>query len=143
MWENLSQQLFLLPVILVGILAFTKGDDPERFAMGAYLLLWLAAMLVQNQPGSSESLHPALFGLDLVMLLVLGGLAWKYNRSWPIWAASMQLVVIMSHIVLMIDIRPGVAAFYTILNIASYGILFIIGLGSFWAWQERRAAGLE
>jgi hypothetical protein len=34
-------------------------------------------------------------------------------------------------------------AFYTILNLAGYGVLLAIGLGTFWAWQERRAAGLE
>ncbi|MDP3405590.1 MAG: hypothetical protein Q8S03_12920 [Brevundimonas sp.] len=143
MWENLYQQLFLLPVIIVGIFAFAKGDEPERMAMGAYLLLWLAAMLVQNESGLAKNIQPALFGLDFAMLLVLAGVAWKYKRSWPVWAASLQLVVIMSHLVIFLDFSPGMSAFYTILNLASYGILLTIGIGSFWAWQERRAAGLE
>jgi hypothetical protein len=34
-------------------------------------------------------------------------------------------------------------AFYTVLNLAGYGILAAIAVGTFWAWQDRRAAGLE
>ena len=49
----------------------------------------------------------------------------------------------MSHIVYLFDVRPPIAAFYTVLNLSSYGILLTIGIGTFWAWQERRAAGLE
>ena len=77
------------------------------------------------------------------MLLVFGGLAWKFHRTWPIWAASLQLIIVMSHLVILFGLRGGMMSFYTILNLAGYGILAIIGLGTFWAWQERRAAGLE
>lgn len=143
MWDTFYSQLFLLPVILVGILAFTKGDEPERLAMGAYLLGWLAAMLLQNNAGVETKWQPALFALDAVMLLVLGGLAWRYKRSWPTWAAAFQLIILMSHLVMLVDHGVGITAFYTINNLASYGILGTIGIGAFWAWQERRAAGLE
>ena len=30
-----------------------------------------------------------------------------------------------------------------VLNLAGYAILLCIAIGTFWAWQERRAAGLE
>jgi hypothetical protein len=30
-----------------------------------------------------------------------------------------------------------------VINLASTGILSAIAVGTFWAWQERRAAGLE
>ncbi|MBU2377946.1 MAG: hypothetical protein KJ824_02180 [Alphaproteobacteria bacterium] len=143
MLDTLYSQLFLLPVVLVSLLAFIKGDEPERLAMGAYLLGWMAGMLIQDDAGLLKSWQPGLFALDVVMLLVFGGLAWKYRRTWPIWAASLQLVIVASHLVILFDIRPPMSAFYTVLNLASYGILAAIGIGSFWAWQERRAAGLE
>ncbi|MBX9617053.1 MAG: hypothetical protein K2X25_15785 [Caulobacteraceae bacterium] len=143
MWDTLYSQLFLLPVVLVGILAFAKGDEPERLAMGAYLLGWLAAMLVQDGQAIHGSWQLGLFALDVVMLLVFGGIAWKFRRNWPIWAAALQLIVLVSHVVIVIDPRAGMRSFYTVLNLASYGILLTIGIGSFWAWQERRAAGLE
>lgn len=143
MLDTLYSQIGLLPMVLVGIFAFTKGDEPERLAMGAYLLGWMAGLLLQDDQGLYSNWQPGMFALDVVMLLVLGGLAWKFHRSWPIWAASLQLVIVMSHIVTLFDLRPGMSAFYTILNLAGYGILIAIGLGTFWAWQERRAAGLE
>lgn len=143
MLDTLYSQIGLLPMVLVGIFAFTKGDEPERLAMGAYLLGWMAGMLIQSDSGLHQSFQPGLFALDVIMLLVFGGLAWKFRRTWPIWAASLQLMIVMSHLVVLFDLRAGMTAFYTIVNIASYGILVAIGIGAFWAWQERRAAGLE
>ena len=143
MLDTLYSQIGLLPMVLVGVFAFVKGDEPERLAMGAYLLGWMAGMLIQGDGDLHRNWQPGLFALDVVMLLVLGGLAWKFKRSWPIWAASLQLIIVMSHLVILFDMRAGIMAFYTILNMASYGVLVAIGLGTFWAWQERRAQGLE
>lgn len=143
MLDTLYSQIGLLPMVLVAIFAFTKGDEPERLAMGAYLLGWIAGMLIQAEGDTHTTWQPGLFALDIVMLLVFGGLAWKFRRSWPIWAASLQLIIVMSHLVILFDMRAGVMSFYTILNLASYGILVAIAVGVFFAWQERRAAGLE
>lgn len=143
MLDTLYSQIGLLPMVLVGIFAFTKGDEPERLAMGAYLLGWMAGLLLQDNQGLQSDWQPGMFALDVVMLLVLGGLAWKFHRNWPIWAASLQLIIVMSHLVILFNMRTGIMSFYTIVNLAGYGILIAIGLGTFWAWQERRAAGLE
>ncbi|WP_309628470.1 hypothetical protein [Brevundimonas sp.] len=143
MLDTLYSQIGLLPMVLVGIFAFTKGDEPERLAMGAYLLGWMAGLLLQDDQGLHSNWQPGMFALDVVMLLVLGGLAWKFHRNWPIWAAALQLIIVMSHLVILFDMRGGMMSFYTIVNLAGYGVLLAIGLGTFWAWQERRAAGLE
>ena len=143
MLDTLYSQIGLLPMVLVGIFAFAKGDEPERLAMGTYLLGWMAGLLLQDDRGLYSNWQPGMFALDVVMLLVLGGLAWKFHRNWPIWAASLQLIIVMSHLVILYDLRGGMLSFYTILNLASYGILIAFGLGTFWAWQDRRAAGLE
>lgn len=143
MFDTLYSQIGLLPMVLVGVFAFLKGDEPERLAMGAYLLGWMAGMLIQDEGSLLNNWQPGLFALDTIMLLVFGGIAWKFRRSWPVWAAALQLIILMSHIVIIFDLRPSMAAFYTVVNLASYGILVTIGLGAFWAWQERRAAGLE
>jgi hypothetical protein len=49
----------------------------------------------------------------------------------------------MSHLLTLVDLRPPAAAFFTVINLAGYGILLAMAVGTFWAWQERRAAGLE
>ena len=82
-------------------------------------------------------------GIDAVMLAVYCALSWKSGRSWPVWATALQSLVVMSHVLTLVDIRPPVSAFYAVINLASTGILFTIAVGTFWAWQERQAAGLE
>lgn len=143
MLDTLYSQIGLLPMLLIGLFAFIKGDEPERLAMGAYLLGWMASLLLQDDGGLHNNFQPGLFALDVIMLLIFGGIAWKFRRTWPIWATALQLVIVMSHVVILFDLRPTMDAFYTVLNVASYGILIAIAVGTFWAWQERRAAGLE
>ena len=58
MLDTLYSQIGLLPMVLVGIFAFTKGDEPERLAMGAYLLGWMAGMLIYPQVCSQEYQEP-------------------------------------------------------------------------------------
>ncbi len=143
MLDTLYSQLGLLPAVLVGVFAFWKGGEPERFAMGAWVLGWMAAMLIQPDGHVYVGFQWPLFLLDAAMLAVFSSLAWRYRRSWPVWAAACQLVVLMAHIAFPLAKAASMEAFYTVLNVAGYGILIAIGVGTFWAWQDRRAAGLE
>jgi len=143
MLDTLYLKLALLPVVLVGIFAFAKGDQPERIGMGTYLLGWLATILIQDEGGLYRIFQWKLFALDVAMCMTFGFIVWQSRRSWAVWATAVQLLVVMSHVVYLFDVRPPLAAFYTVVNMASYGILGAIGIGTFWAWQERRAAGLE
>lgn len=129
-------------MVMVGAFAFLKGDDPERIGAGAYLIAWLASLLIQND-SDLYSIPLGLFGIDLVVLIVFIGLAWKSRRAWPIWASGLQLLAVSSHIFGMVDVRASLASFIAVMNLASYGILVTLTIGTFWAWQERRAAGLE
>lgn len=142
MFDALSTQIGAALTVAVGVFAFTKGDEPERIGAGSYVFLWFASLLVQSDRGI-YSLPWAMFALDSIMLVILGGLAWKARRSWPVWASALQLLAVASHVMVFVDLRPSMSAFYTVLNIASYGVLLCIAIGTFWAWQERRAAGLE
>lgn len=142
MFDTLYAQIGAIVMIAVGVFAFVKGDEPERVGAGAYLFAWFASLLVQGD-GRLYDVQWGMFAIDIVMLLVFGGLVWKSRRSWPVWACALQLLAVMSHIMIMVDLRTPVASFYTVLNVASYGIVLSIAIGTFWAWQERRAAGLE
>lgn len=129
-------------MVAVCLFAFLKGDEPERIAAGALMLGWFATLLVQSD-GRLYDVPLAMFALDGVMLVVLGALAWKSQRAWPIWATALQLLVVMSHVMILIDLRPPIASFYMVMNLVGYGVLLCLAIGTFWAWQERRAAGLE
>lgn len=142
MFDTLQVQIGAALTVAVGLFALLKGDEPERIGAGSYVFLWFASLLVQND-AELYNLQWSMFAIDTIMLGILGALCWKARRAWPVWASALQLLAVMSHILVFIDLRPSLTAFYTVLNIASYGVLLCIAVGTFWAWQERRAAGLE
>lgn len=142
MFDTPASQIGAFVTVSVVIFAFLKGDEPERVGAGAYALGFLASLLTQDD-GALYGTQWGMMGVDLVMLAVLAGLAWKSRRSWPVWAAAMQSIVVMSHVLTLVDVRPPMAAYMTVINLASYGLILSIAIGTFWAWQERRAAGLE
>lgn len=143
MFDTLPTQIGAGLTVLVVAFAFLKGDEPERIAGGAHVLAWFASLLIQSDGSSGGTTQWGLMGIDVVMLGVFAGLAWKSGRSWPVWAAALESLIVMSHILTLVDVRPPLAAFYAVVNLASTGILLTIAIGTFWAWQERRAAGLE
>lgn len=129
-------------MVAVCAFAFLKGDEPERVAAGAFVLAWFASLLAQDE-ANRHSVQWGVFAIDVVMLVVLGALVWKSRRTWPVWATACQLMVVTSHIMSMIELRPALANFIWVINLAGYGVLVALAVGTFWAWQERRAAGIE
>ena len=142
MFDTLYSQIGAAVGVVVVAFAFLKGDEPERVGGGVYALGSLAALLVQND-GQLFGPQWGLMAVETVVLGAYAALAWKSRRSWPIWASALQSVVVMSHVLTTTDIRPPIAAFYAVVNLASYGILLVLALGVLQAWRERRALGLE
>lgn len=142
MLDTLYSQVGAVIVLLVVGFAFWKGEEPEKIAASAYGLGWFASMLVQDD-ANLYGIQWSMLALDLVMLGVLGALVWKARRAWTVWATALQLLVVMSHILTLVDVRPSASSFYFVINLAGYGVLLAIAIGTFWTWQERRAAGLE
>ncbi|MDQ8029292.1 MAG: hypothetical protein REJ23_11240 [Brevundimonas sp.] len=142
MFDTLASQIGFAIAVLVTAFAFLKGDEPERIGAGAYMLGLFASQLVQDKSASGTT-QWGLMAIDALFLAVCAGLAWKSRRAWPIWVCALQSLIVMSHLLTLVDFRPPPGAFYLVINIASYGVLISIAVGAFWAWQERRAAGLE
>ena len=142
MFDTLPSQIGAAFAVAVVAFAFLKGDEPERMGAGAYVLALFASQLIQDS-GKLHGTNWGLMAIDLVMLAVYAGLAWKSHRSWPVWVCALQSLILMSHVLTLVDVRPPAAAFFAVINLASYGVLLALAVGTFWAWQERRAAGLE
>lgn len=142
MFETLYTQIGVVVVLAIVGFAFWKGGEPERVGAGAYVLGMLASLVIQ----SGEALRGpqwGMMGIDVVMLAIYSGLAWKSRRAWPVWASALQALVVMSHILKILNFSQTGTAFVAVINLAGYGILVALAVGTFWAWQERRAAGLE
>ena len=77
--------------------------------------------------------------LEVVLLVVFLGIAWQSRRNWPIWAAAFQALIVTYHLLVVFSLRPTHNAVATVINMANYGLLAALAVGTFWAWQERRA----
>ncbi|SPU52202.1 Uncharacterised protein [Brevundimonas vesicularis] len=131
-------------VFMVGmaLFAFLKGGKPERFGAGAYLFAWFATIIMQENSGF-RGVPLGMFVIDLALLSAFVGLSWRCRGSWPVWASGLQLIMVMSHIMILTGQPVSVASIYTVMNFTGYLIIGCITAGTFWAWQTRKAANLN
>lgn len=142
MFDTLYSQIGAAVGVIVVTFAFLKGDEPERVGGGVYALGALASLLVQEE---TRLYGPqwSLMALDVVLLAAYAAVAWKSRRAWPVWATAFQALVVMTHVMIVVDVRPPLVAFYAVINLAAWGILLVLALGVAQAWRDRRAAGFE
>lgn len=140
--DTLASQIGAVIVALVCGFAMLKGEDVERNVGMIIGILWLASLLAQLD-SSLFRFQLWMFGIDLVMLGILIGLIWKSDRQWIVWAAGFQTLVVMSHIVPNINRDLSAFSMLTVINLAGYGVLGCLVVGTFWAWQDRVAERLS
>lgn len=136
--DTLYSQIGAVAWLAVCFFALWKGDQPERFGATALLVAWIAT-LAAHRDTQLDTVHYPVMAIDAALLLVLIGLSWKVDRAWPLWAAGFQLITVLVHVVTMVDLRIHSIAYLSALTISSYGLLICLGVGTFWAWQEREA----
>ena len=142
MFDSIYVQIGTALAIRVVAFAFLKGDEPERIGSAAFVLVTLATLLSPEDRGLNGPLWGRM-ALDIVLLAVFVGLAWHSRRAWPVWASGFQALIVTGHILVAANLRPPADAFAAVNNLSNYGLLAALAIGTFWAWQERRAAGLE
>ena len=115
---------------------------PERLGAAAYAMAFLATTMIRGD-ALPNTPRWGMMGIELVLLIVFIGLAWHSRRGWPVWASSFQALVVTSHGLVAANLRPPVNAAATVINMSNYGILIAMAVGTFWVWQERRAAAMS
>ena len=141
MFETIYSQLVLAAAVIVVIFAFWKGDEPERMGAAAYAMVFLAVTMIKD--GTSLNVPRwGVMGLEVVLLVVFVGIAWHSRRAWPVWAASFQALIVTCHALVAANLRPPSNAVAAVINMSNYGLLIAMAVGTFWAWQERRAASM-
>ena len=144
MFVTIYSQLVLAAAVLAVSFAFWKGGEPERMAAAAYALVFLATLMIRGE--GSLSLGVPRWGamaMDVILLAVFIGLALHTRRSWLVWASAFQALIVTGHFLVAVNLRPPSDGFAAMNNLSNYGLLIAMAVGTFWAWQERRAAGLE
>ena len=138
---DIYARIVLSAVVLAVAFAFWKGDEPERMGGAAYAMVVLATTMIKGD-ATPDLPRWGMMGIEVVLLLVFVGIAWHSRRGWPIWAASFQGLIVTCHVLVAANLRPPVDSAATVINMSNYGILISLAVGTFWAWQERRAAAM-
>jgi len=127
-------------VLWLGVCAFAlmKGDEPERITAGALVAAWLATLAVHRETALSSVPMPVMV-IDALLLVFLVVMSWRTDRTWLIWAAALQSIVVLVHIITLMDLRIRAIAYLSAQAIGSYGLLVSLAIGTFWAWQIREA----
>jgi hypothetical protein len=128
-------------VFMVGmaLFAFLKGGTREKIGAGVYIAAWFASLIAQENLGFRDWPY-GLFAIDTATLVALVAIAWRYPHSWPTWAAGLQLIAVMGHVMIMTTNQAPLTSIYTAMNLIGYLIILCIGVGTFYVWQERKAA---
>lgn len=141
MFETIYSQVGMAVTVLVVAFALLKGEEPERLASAAFVLIIVAGVVTPASDGAGVDWSS--IGRDILLLAVFGGLAWHSRRTWLFWASGFQSLIVTGHMLVLANLRPPGDAFAAVNNMANYGLLISLAVGTFWVWQERRAAGLE
>jgi hypothetical protein len=121
--------------------ALWKGDRTEKLGAGLLLVAWAASFVAQQDTGLLNTQY-AVLAIDVVALGALSFLAWRSERSWPVWAAAFQAIEVAVHIAKGAGLRiPGIA-YIAAVNLSSYGVMAALAVGAWIAWREREALSM-
>ena len=125
------------PTALLGVCAVAvwRGRSDARLAAGAYLMAWAITRMVYD-PGDRGTQWPIL-GVDIALLALLGWIALRSRRFWPLFAAGFQLLAVGIHLARAADQAVTGWAYITAQVVFSYLVILAIGYG---AWTASRHA---
>lgn len=111
--------------------ALWRGRLPERITAAALILAWIATQIVNSR----SPLHPeyGMLAVDLLLLVILGGLALLSGRRWLMAAAACHLLTVGDHVAMMLDMRILTYAYRTVMVIWGYAVILAMVLG---VWLE-------
>lgn len=126
-------------LILLGgcLYALWRGRFPERVTAIALMLAWIATQAVNSR--SSVDPEYGMLAVDLILMVVLVGLALLSGRRWLMAACACHLLTLGDHVAMIMDMRILTYAYRTVMVIWGYAVILTMVLGVwFEAEPERR-----
>lgn len=118
--------------------ALWKGGRSEQSAAVLLIVAWMASLAAQHYSGLSNP-QWLIVAVDVATLAALGAIAWRSERSWPIWAAALQSIGTATHVAYGLALRIDPVAYYAAVNLTAYGVAVALALGAFISWREQKA----
>lgn len=123
-------------LILLGscLYALWRGRMPERLTAIALMFAWIATQVVNSR----NPLMPeyGMLAVDLILLVVLVGLALLSGRRWLMAASACHLLTVGDHVAMMLDMSILSYAYRTVMVIWGYAVILAMVLGT---WLEAEA----
>lgn len=123
--------IFSALLILASLFAMVRGGAPERI-VGAALLLAFGASIGMQQPLASRfvAVEWGIFAADLLLLLVLLGVALHADRFWTLWLAAFHMLGTGGHLVRSLDHGIEPIAYAILLASWSYPMILLLVIGT-------------
>ncbi|USQ95304.1 hypothetical protein [Caulobacter sp. RL271] len=128
------QTLGLVLTPIVTIVVVWRGGVPERIAALASLVAFLITPLAQKLSHGRWPL-PGVALVDLGVCVLLIGLALRYDRTWLILTAGVELATVMAHLGMILD--PTLMARGYVISLWIFYFIFLAALS--WSVVEARA----
>ena len=125
--------------ILTCGLAIWLGDAAARRIGAAFLISWIASLLVYRNNAQNTDLGVLLVDIATLFFFVWASI--KARLIWSVLASAFQLIVVASHLAATIDLRVTIGTFNMSMAMWSYGILLCIAFGTWTGRRDRRAPG--
>ncbi|MCL6252265.1 hypothetical protein M3P36_14580 [Altererythrobacter sp. KTW20L] len=112
--------------------AFARGAGPEKQAgtiMSSMVVLYLAYHLLIPEGGVYDEIDLGHLMIDLVVLVLLGRLAIRANRIYPLWMLAAQLISTLMHLGRGLDTEITPLAYFLLIHAPSYIQVAALALG--------------
>lgn len=119
-------------------LAWWRGGAPERVVATLYAAAWLITLVVDPADGARWwSIEVQFVVIDIVLLIALVLVALRANRYWPMWAASLQIMILLAHVAK--GLNPNLFRFVYMVMTTSWPVfqLLLLIVGTLAVWRRR------
>jgi hypothetical protein len=121
--------------------ALWRGRKYERLAAIIFIAATVVSVAARSPlQGRYAEIEASDLIVDTVVLIAVVAIALASDRFWPLWAAGLQLVDSMSHMLKAIDADLVPAVYGAAERFWSYPILLVLFIG---AWRQHRRSRLQ
>lgn len=131
-------------LVLSVSLALAKGGKPEQ--IGALIILAMTALQFGSlafYPSVYRSVDLASVVVDLFGLVTFGTLAIYAMRVWPIWAASLQILSLVSHFTRQVDSAERPLVYVVMKSGPTFVVLLALLFGTTFHLLRTRRMGTD
>lgn len=138
MFDTLLEQINAAFMAAVCGFAVWKGDLHARTLGIVIFIGWLASALAHDYAPENAPLYVVL-AVDVMLLLLLGGLSYVSPRVWPIVATVLQALGLVGHVSYVFEMNVQPIYYQWALALSAYGVVLALLFGTAQSWLERRA----